>query len=77
MTGRGTPERGNTGTPGRGTRGLGDAGTSGREDVINKQLMNFPLNLQFTIIGGYVHDRHDMFACLFFRESPWYRIVSA
>ena len=56
--GRGTPGRGDPGTPGRGTRGRGirgrkDEGTSGREDVINKQHLNFTLNLQFTIIGGY------------------------
>ena len=24
-----------------------------------------------------IHGRHDMFACLFYRESPGYRIVSA
>ena len=32
--------------------GLGDAGTSGHKDVINKQHLNYALNLQFTIFGG-------------------------
>ena len=48
---------GDAGTRGRGTRGrgdvgLGDAGTSGHKDVINKQHLNYALNLQFTIFGG-------------------------
>ena len=30
----------------------GDSGTSERKDVINKEHMNFALNLQFTILGG-------------------------
>ena len=40
------------GTRGCGDAGLRDAGTSGRKDVINKQHLNFALNLQFTIFGG-------------------------
>ncbi len=45
------------GTRGRRDVGLGDAGTRGRwnvgrEDVINKQHLNFALNLQFTVFGG-------------------------
>ena len=57
--GRGTRGRGDVGlgdagrrTRGRGDMGLGDAGTSGHMDVINKQHLNYALNLQFTIFSG-------------------------
>ena len=58
--GLGTRGLGDAGTWDSGTRGRGDAGTrgrrnsgtSGRKDVINKQHLNFALNLQFTIFGG-------------------------
>ena len=33
-------------------RGRRNSGTSGRKDVINKQHLDFVLNLQFTIFGG-------------------------
>ena len=47
-----------SGTLGRGTRGRGHAGargrrnsgTSGRKDVINKQHLNFALNLQYEFL---------------------------
>ena len=64
--GRGDMGLGDAGTRGRGDVGLGDvglgerrdvgmrgrrnSGTSGRKDAINKQHLNFALNLQFTII---------------------------
>ena len=52
-----------SGMPGRGTRGREDVGTQGRlvtpgrgtqglEDMINKQHLDFALNLQFTIFSG-------------------------
>ena len=39
------------GTWDSGVWGRRNSGTSGRKDVINKQHLNFALNLQFTIFG--------------------------
>ena len=50
--GLGTRGLGDAGTWDAGTRGRRNSGTSGRKDVINKQHLNFALNLQFTIFGG-------------------------
>ena len=47
----GTRERRTRGRGDAGTRGRGDAGT-GHKDVINKQHLNYALNLKFTIFGG-------------------------
>ena len=48
--GRGTRGRGTRGRRDVGMRGRRNSGTSGRKDAINKQHLNFALNLQFTII---------------------------
>ena len=58
-----TGRRGDTGTWER-----GNSGRSGRKDVINKQRLNYALNLQFSVIKRKVIKRDDG---EFAGSSPW------
>ena len=63
-------------TWGRGTRGRRDAGTSGHKDVINKQHLNYALNLKFTIFGGQEKGDDERYT-LFFYKNLFYKNVEA
>ena len=82
---------GDTGTRGRGTRRRGDSGTQGRDKQTTPEFCaefafynfrwsreRYCLMESLPVADDFQRPwSHDMFACLFYRESPGYRIVLA